>query len=213
MPLTFGDMPQGGYVVMLTALEQDDIRLVGGSVFSVYERVSEPGTVGRDVDLERSGCEQIAAGYVIYAAGTRLYYSIGAGVFGFVLHPMAMQYFQTGGQGVFAKGWDVYGDVRKVAGLGGFVRGKGGRVYETGCVVADFDAAVRNGGLFVAHVHVLCMGFALAYVAEQLEGMAVDMKGRRLLDRCVERGHVHGRVVMLAGCEQVVNSFLQFMKA
>jgi len=106
-PLVFpSDVPMGAYCVCLSALDFDDAagqRDLGvvGTIWSVYKRHSPTGTHGRYVDLQQRAAEQVAAGYCAYSSATTLMYTLGEGgtgldppgVYAFVLHPVATQYF------------------------------------------------------------------------------------------------------------------------
>lgn len=106
-PLVFPpDVPTGAYCVFLSALDFDDAggereQGVVGTIWSVYKRNSPTGTRGRYVDLQQQAANQVAAGYCAYSSATTLMYTLGGGeaglgppgVYSFVLHPVATQYF------------------------------------------------------------------------------------------------------------------------
>ena len=53
-------------------------------------------------------------------------------------------------------------------------------VSNSGCVVADFDAALRSGGLIVAAgIHLLCVAAPAALLVEGMGGKATDGTGER----------------------------------
>lgn len=106
-PLVFPpDVPTGAYCVFLSALDFDDAagqreQGVVGTIWSVYKRKSPTGTRGRYVDLQQQAADQVAAGCCVYSSATTLMYTLGEGeaglgppgVYSFVLHPVATQYF------------------------------------------------------------------------------------------------------------------------
>lgn len=96
-PLTLPEnAPNGGYVVMLNALDMCrdmDTVPVCGTVFSIYRRLASPSVRGRIEDLQQQAGAQVAAGFVVYSVDTRLVYTLGRGVYSFHLHPLTSQYF------------------------------------------------------------------------------------------------------------------------
>ncbi len=82
---------RGTYVLLYDPLDGSsniDANISIGSIFSIYRRVTEGGASGTLEDLLRRGCEQVAAGYVLYGSSTMLVYTTGHGqVDGFTLDP------------------------------------------------------------------------------------------------------------------------------
>jgi len=81
----------GKYVLLFDPLDGSsniDGNVSIGSIFSIYRRVSEGPGNGDLQDLLRQGCDQVAAGYVLYGPSTMLVYTTGHGkVDGFTLDP------------------------------------------------------------------------------------------------------------------------------
>lgn len=81
----------GNYVLLFDPLDGSsniDANVSIGSIFSIYRRVSEGPGCGNLDDLLRKGCDQVAAGYVMYGSSTMLVYTTGHGqVDGFTLDP------------------------------------------------------------------------------------------------------------------------------
>jgi fructose-1,6-bisphosphatase I len=81
----------GKYVLLFDPLDGSsniDANVSIGSIFSIYRRVSEGDGGGTMADLLRRGCDQVAAGYVLYGSSTMLVYTTGHGhVDGFTLDP------------------------------------------------------------------------------------------------------------------------------
>lgn len=56
------------------------------------------------------------------------------------------------------------------------------RVCSSGCFAADFDAAMRSGGVIIAQsVHLLCVAAAAAAIAEEMGGKATNGRAVRIL--------------------------------
>jgi len=78
------------YVVLIDPLDGSsniDVNVSVGTIFSIYRRVTEPGTPVQLKDFLQDGNKQVAAGYVVYGTSTMLVYTTGKGVNGFTLNP------------------------------------------------------------------------------------------------------------------------------
>ncbi|MFM2364173.1 MAG: hypothetical protein RLZZ316_3075 [Bacteroidota bacterium] len=64
-----------------------DVNISIGTIFSVYRRVSEIGSIATAADFLQPGVKQVAAGYIIYGSSTMLVYATRRGVNGFTLDP------------------------------------------------------------------------------------------------------------------------------
>lgn len=65
----------GKYVVLFDPLDGSsniDVNVSIGTIFSIYRRKSEVGTLATEEDMLQKGTEQVAAGYVIYGSSTCL---------------------------------------------------------------------------------------------------------------------------------------------
>src|SRR3954464_14718763 len=89
-PVTFDRAPETGkYVVFFDPLDGSsniDVNVSVGTIFSIFPG---PAKTTEDVNTAvlQPGCQQIAAGYVLYGSSTVLVYTAGNGVFGFTLDP------------------------------------------------------------------------------------------------------------------------------
>jgi fructose-1,6-bisphosphatase I len=81
----------GDYVLLFDPLDGSsniDANVSIGSIFSIYKRVTQGGGCGSIQDVLRKGCDQVAAGYVLYGSSTMLVYTTRGGpVAGFTLDP------------------------------------------------------------------------------------------------------------------------------
>ncbi len=78
------------YVVMFDPLDGSgniDVNISIGTIFGVYRRVSERGTVCTKKDFLQKGRNQVAAGYIVYGSSTMMVYATKRGVNGFTLDP------------------------------------------------------------------------------------------------------------------------------
>jgi len=83
------DISRGSkYICMFDPLDGStniDVNVSIGTIFSVYKRVTEPGTQVTIKDFLQPGNRQVAAGYIIYGSSTILVYATKRGVNGFTL--------------------------------------------------------------------------------------------------------------------------------
>jgi fructose-1,6-bisphosphatase I len=64
-----------------------DVNVSIGTIFSVYRRVTEKGSIAAKEDFLQKGRTQVAAGYIVYGSSTMLVYGTRRGVNGFTLDP------------------------------------------------------------------------------------------------------------------------------
>ncbi|MDZ7682969.1 MAG: class 1 fructose-bisphosphatase [Fodinibius sp.] len=84
------------YIIALDPLDGSsniDVTVSVGTIFSIFQRRSEPGTKVTKQDILQKGSEQMAAGYVIYGSSTMLVYTTGKGVNGFTFSPSIGEFF------------------------------------------------------------------------------------------------------------------------
>lgn len=81
---------QSKYVCLFDPLDGSgniDVNVSIGTIFGVYRRVTEKGTIATREDFLQKGIHQVAAGYIIYGSSTMLVYATRRGVNGFTLDP------------------------------------------------------------------------------------------------------------------------------
>lgn len=64
-----------------------DVNISIGTIFGIYRRVSDRGTLATREDFLQKGRNQVAAGYMVYGSSTMLVYATRRGVNGFTLDP------------------------------------------------------------------------------------------------------------------------------
>lgn len=64
-----------------------DVNVSIGTIFSIYRRVSDRGSLATREDFLQRGRDQVAAGYIVYGSSTMLVYATRRGVNGFTLDP------------------------------------------------------------------------------------------------------------------------------
>jgi fructose-1,6-bisphosphatase I len=164
-----------------------------GTIFCVFRRASEGDGQGDVSDVLRSGRDIVAAGYVVYGAGTVLVLSTGRGVQGFTLDPTVGEFFlshsdiRLGASSrtyscneAYAAQWDprlrAWLERVKEPSLGWSAR-------YIGSLVGDFHRNLVKGGVFLypptekapkGKLRLLYEAFPLAYLVENAGGAASD---------------------------------------
>ena len=64
-----------------------DVNVSIGTIFGIYRRKTERGTIVTKEDFLQKGSNQVAAGYIVYGSSTMLVYATRRGVNGFTLDP------------------------------------------------------------------------------------------------------------------------------
>jgi fructose-1,6-bisphosphatase I len=81
---------QSKYVCLFDPLDGSgniDVNVSIGTIFSVYRRLTQKGTIADKSDFLQPGVKQVAAGYIVYGSSTMLVYATRRGVNGFTLDP------------------------------------------------------------------------------------------------------------------------------
>src|SRR5438552_16516366 len=195
--------PQGKYALLFDPLDGSsniDTNNPVGTIFSIYRRVSMEGQ-GTLKDVLQPGCQQVAAGYVMYGSSVMLVYTTGQGVHGFTLDPSIGEFLLSHPDiripavgkyySVNESNWNRWTPAvqRVVAAFkngDGRVQAKNARYI--GSLVADFHRNLISGGVFLypgdnrsaeGKLRLLYEAAPLALVVEQAGGLA--NAGRRTI--------------------------------
>lgn len=151
---------QGKYVVLFDPLDGSsniDVNVSIGTIFSIYRRITPPGTAVEISDFLQAGRRQVAAGYVIYGSSTMLVYTTGNGVSGFTLDPSIGEFclshpdirIPTQGK-IYAVNEGNFEDFD--AGVKHYIQNCRSRRYSAryiGSLVADFHRNLLKGGIYI----------------------------------------------------------------
>ncbi len=236
IPLNGFYSKSGKYVVCIDPLDGSsniDVNVSIGTIFSIYRRISEPGTEPDLKDVLQPGNKLVGAGYVVYGTSTMLVYSTGAGVNGFTLDPSIGEFclshpdimtpkdgkvysINEGNAAEFPEGVKTYLD---------WVKGTNkeeNRPYTAryiGSMVADFHRNLLKGGVFIypptakapnGKLRLLFECIPMAFITEQAGGKATVGDGSRILDVIPEK--LHQRVPVIMGSANMVDKLEDFMK-
>lgn len=229
------EMNQNGkYVVLMDPLDGSsniDVNVCVGTIFSIYERISEQGTPARLEDFLQPGSKQVAAGYIIYGSSTMLVYTTGNGVHGFTFDPSL---------GVFCLSHEniripEYGNIYSVNegnyryfpdGVKQYIKycqdidEASQRPYisrYTGSLVSDFHRNMLIGGIYIypsfanyptGKLRLLYECNPLAFLAEQAGGVAVNGL-QNILD--IEPTELHQRTPFFVGSCEMISELQHFL--
>nr|WP_305775309.1 class 1 fructose-bisphosphatase [Leptospira ryugenii] len=229
----------GKYTMAIDPLDGSsniDTNVSIGTIFSIHQRL-EPSSKapGTEKDLLQKGSLQRCAGYIIYGSSTMLVLSTGKSVVGFTLDPSLGEFLLShpdmkmpdsgsiysaneGNASYWGK--EVQDYIAHIKSIEGGKKPKTGRYI--GSLVADFHRNLLKGGIFLypndtksskypnGKLRLLYEAAPMAYIAEQAGGMAVTVKGERILD--LEPKSLHERTTLVIGSKQEVLEFLSFVK-
>ena len=224
----------GKYVVLFDPLDGSsniDVNVSIGTIFSVYRRNSEHGTLATLEDMLQIGNEQIAAGYVLYGSSTMLVYTTGHGVNGFTLDPSIGEFCLSHPNMKMPESGRMYamnegnidicepGIKKYVQYCQSFDNDKGapysGRYI--GSLVADFHRNMIKGGIYIypdtttspeGKLRLLYECNPLAFIAEQAGGLATT--GRiRVLD--IQPNKLHQRIPFFCGSKKMVEKAMSLL--
>lgn len=224
----------GKYVICIDPLDGSsniDVNVSIGTIFSIYRRVSEPGTEPTLQDVLQPGNKLVASGYVVYGTSTMLVYSTGKGVNGFTLDPSIGEFCLSHPDITTPKDGKVYsineGNAAEFPeGVTAYLKWVKEKDKETsrpysaryiGSMVADIHRNLLKGGVFIypptakspnGKLRLMFECIPIAFLAEQAGGKATTGKERIL---GIQPEKLHQRVPIIIGSENMVNKVLEFL--
>lgn len=220
------------YVVLMDPLDGSsniDVNVSVGSIFSIYRRISKPGTPVVMDDFLQPGREQVAAGYVLYGSSTMMVYTTGHGVNGFTLDPSLGTFFLSHRNITTPNNGNIYSInegyyVHFPQGVKDYLKycqeEDGNRPYTSryiGSLVSDFHRNMIKGGIYLyptsaklpdGKLRLLYECNPIAFLAEQSGGIATD-GSNRILD--IIPSKLHQRVPFFVGSKNMVKKAMEFV--
>lgn len=220
------------YVVLIDPLDGSsniDVNVSVGTIFSIYRRVTEPGTPVQLEDFLQKGVNQVAAGYVVYGSSTMIVYTTGNGVNGFTLDPSIGTYYLSHPNMTFSKTGKIYSInegnyIKFPQGVKDYIKycqkEEGDRPYTSryiGSLVSDFHRNMIKGGIYIypstsqspkGKLRLLYECNPMAFLAEQAGGKCSD-GFQRILE--IQPTELHQRVPFFCGSYDMVTKAEEFM--
>lgn len=213
---------KGRYVVAIDPLDGSsniDVNVSIGTIFSIYRRVTPPGTPVKEVDILQKGKSQVAAGYILYGSSTMLVYTTGRGVNGFTYDATLGEFFLSHSNIKIPAMGSIYsvneGLCRSfpdnVNAYLDYCKDQGYSARYIGSLVADFHRNLFKGGIYMypathaapnGKLRLLYECNALAFIVEQAGGKATNGNGQRVLDIAVKE--LHQRIPLFIGSAEMV---------
>lgn len=219
----------GKYVIAIDPLDGSsniDVNVSIGTIFSIYRRVSPVGTPITKEDVLQKGCNQVAAGYLLYGSSTMLVYTTGHGVNGFTFEPSLGEYFLShpdmtipaegkmfsineGSYNSFPEPVKHYVEHCKESQMSG---------RYIGSLVADFHRNLLKGGIYIypqtesspdGKLRLMYECNALSFIVEQAGGKA-STGIERILD--IQPTTYHQRVPLFIGSTKMVEKAESYFK-
>ena len=219
------------YVVLIDPLDGSsniDVNVSVGTIFSIYRRVTEPGTPVKLEDFLQKGENQVAAGYIVYGSSTMIVYTTGHGVNGFTLDPSLGTYYLSHPNIKFPRTGKIYSInegnyIKFPQGVKNYIKycqeEENDRPYTSryiGSLVSDFHRNMIKGGIYPStsqspkgKLRLLYECNPIAFIAEQAGGRASD-GFNRILE--IEPKELHQRVPFFCGSIEMVEKAEEFMK-
>lgn len=221
------------YVVLIDPLDGSsniDVNVSVGTIFSIYRRITEPGTPVQMKDFLQKGINQVAAGYIVYGSSTIIVYTTGNGVNGFTLDPSLGTYYLSHPNIKFPTKGKIYsineGNYSKFPqGVKNYLKYcqmmEGDRPYTSryiGSLCSDFHRNMIKGGIYMypsyanapnGKLRLLYECNPMAFLAEQAGGKASD-GFNRILE--IEPTELHQRVPFFCGSTEMVEKVEEFMR-
>lgn len=225
--------PQGKYVLLYDPLDGSgniDANITVGTIFSVFRRVtpSGPGTME---DVLQPGCQQAAAGYLLFSSSMMFVYSTGHGVHGFTLDPTVGEFLLSHERMTIPPRGSIYsineGNANRWdAAMRRYVEylkeedRATGRPYAAryvGSLVADVHRTLLYGGIYCypgdrknpqGKLRLMYENNPLAYLVENAGGRASD--GRRRIMEIVP-ADLHERTPLFIGSTEDVRLVEEFL--
>ena len=231
----FEGVENGKYVVLMDPLDGSsniDVNVSVGTIFSIYRRITPPGTPVTEEDFLQPGSQQVAAGYVVYGSSTMLVYTTGCGVHAFTYDPSLGVFCLSAERMTFPEKGYTYSInegnyIRFPQGVKKYLKFCQEEDKEThrpytsryiGSLVADFHRNLLKGGIYLypstashpkGKLRLLYECNPMAFLAEQAGGKASDGKNR-ILDLVPQS--LHERSPFFVGNDHMVDDTERFLR-
>lgn len=223
------------YICMFDPLDGStniDVNVSIGTIFSVYRRISDPGTPVTILDFLQAGSRQVAAGYIIYGSSTILVYGTKRGVNGFTLDQSVGEFCLSHPDIKCPENGKIYSvnhgnfftytkDVQQYIDTCQKKNNSNGGPYTQryiGSMVSDVHRNLIKGGIFLypattlkpnGKLRLLYECNPLAYMMEIAGGKATDGK-QRILDKVPTE--LHERTPFYIGSKKMMEELEEYLE-
>jgi fructose-1,6-bisphosphatase I len=210
-----------------------DVNISIGTIFGIYRRVSDRGTIASREDFLQKGRNQVAAGYIVYGSSTMLVYATRRGVNGFTLDPSIGEFCLSHPDIKCPSNGKIYSvnhgnffqyteGVKKYINLCQNKAKETGGPYTQryiGSMVADVHRNLIKGGIFMypgthdkpnGKLRLLYECNPFAFIAEVAGGRATDGK-QPILD--IQPSELHQRTPFFVGSKDMMAELEECMKS
>ena len=224
------DNPESKYVVLIDPLDGSsniDVNVSLGTIFSIYKRISPPGSPLTIHDFLQRGTEQVAAGYILYGTSTLFVYTTGNGVNGFTLNPAIGTFYLSHPSIQLPEQGHIYSineahfasfpDEIKAYLIHCKTNDKQYTTRYIGSMVSDIHRNMLKGGVFLyppnqrspeGKLRLLYECNPIAFIVEQAGGAAISMK-HRIME--IEPTDLHQRIPFFCGSIQMIQTLKTFI--
>ncbi len=227
------EFPRGDYILLFDPLDGSsniDVNINVGTIFSILRRPKgNTGEVTMD-EILQPGCQQVAAGYILYGPSTMLVFSTGQGVHGFTLDPEVGEFLLSHPNITMPKRgkiysvneayWHYWDEVAQKS-VSWFknpeaAHGTHYTARYVGSLVADFHRTLFQGGIYLypgdtrkpeGKLRLMYEASPLAFLVEQAGGKAIN-GSQRILD--VQPKALHQRTPLFIGSAAEVDDIAAF---
>jgi fructose-1,6-bisphosphatase I len=210
-----------------------DVNISIGTIFGIYRRVSDRGTIASREDFLQKGRNQVAAGYIVYGSSTMLVYATRRGVNGFTLDPSIGEFCLSHPDIKCPSNGKIYSvnhgnffqyteGVKKYINLCQNKAKETGGPYTQryiGSMVADVHRNLIKGGIFMypgthdkpnGKLRLLYECNPFAFIVEVAGGRATDGK-QPILD--IQPSELHQRTPFFVGSKDMMAELEECMKS
>ena len=216
------------YIIAIDPLDGSsniDVTVSVGTIFSIFQRITEPGTPVTKADVLQQGSRQLAAGYVIYGSSTMLVYTTGRGVNGFTFSPSIGEFFLSHPDMKIPEDGMIYSINESLAhefddSINHYLeycKANNHTLRYTGSLVTDFHRNLLKGGIYMyprctqtpnGKLRLLYECNALAFLCEQAGGKASNGE-QRILN--LKPTDFHQRTPFYVGSTNMMEKVLDFI--
>lgn len=224
---SFIDLKNNGkYIVALDPLDGSsniDVNVSVGTIFSIYKRTSQMGTLLNEDDFLQKGRDQISSGYILFGPSSMLVFTTGNGVNGFTYEPTLGEFVLSNPNIKCNVNGTIYSineglsncfiDNRVINYIASCKKMEFTSRY-IGSLVADFHRNLLKGGIYLypstnkykeGKLRLMFEANALAFIIEQAGGKATN-GSISILD--IQPEKIHQTTPLYIGSSNMIEMFL-----